>query len=244
MKDSFIKFKEKTKRDNEKKFKITWYFASLFSKPCSYIFYRFGFNANQVTILFFIVGLIGAFMILLNTPLFIIISYLLFRLHLIFDLSDGDLARYYKSYSVKGAYMDYMIHSILYPLYTINVSIICYMNFSNTKFLFFGLALSFLQSLILASKNTYLRAFHQSKVNTESKSNIFNSDLSKIKSYIINISADILSIEGFLFGFMFLYIIDIEYLLIPFFFIYVIVFTILFITKTYLSLNNKSYKKN
>ena len=242
--DSFKVFKEKTKRDNQKQFEITWYFASKFSKYFSYLFYRIGLSANQITILFFMVGLVGALVIFLNTHTFLILSYFLFRLHLIFDLSDGDIARYYKTYSIKGAYMDYMIHSILYPLYIINASIICYINYLDLKFLFLGLILSFLQSLLLATKNTFQRAFHQSSVNNKPITNVFKKDQSSTKKYVINILADILSIEGFVFGFVILYLINVEFLYIPFFAVYVLILTTILITKTYLQLNNKNYKKN
>lgn len=243
-KDNFKIFKEKTKRDNQKQFEVTWYFASISSKFFSYIFYRLGLSANQVTILFFIVGLFGASIIFLNTVEYLMLSYLLFRLHIIFDLSDGDIARYYNTFSVKGAYMDYMIHSILYPLYIINLSIICYINFLDVKFLILGLMLSFLQSLLLATKNTFQRAFHQSSISNKSMTNIFKKDQSSIKKYIINILSDILSIEGFVFGFLILYLLNIEYLYIPFYTIYVVIFTTILIIKTSLQLNNKYYKKN
>lgn len=243
-KDNFKVFKEKTKRDNQKQFEITWYFASISSKFFSYVFYRLGLSANQVTILFFIVGLFGASIIFLNTVEYLILSYLLFRLHIIFDLSDGDIARYYNDFSVKGAYMDYMIHSILYPLYIINLSIICYINYLDVKFLFLGLLLSFLQSLLLATKNTFQRAFHQNSIVNKPIINTFNEKKSSIKKYIINILSDILSIEGFIFGFLILYLFNFEYLYIPFYLVYIIVFTTILIIKTYLQLNNKSYKKN
>ena len=243
-KDNFKVFKEKTKRDNQKQFEITWYFASIPSKFFSYLFYRLGLSANQVTILFFIVGLFGASIIFLNTVEYLILSYLLFRLHIIFDLSDGDIARYYNDFSVKGAYMDYMIHSILYPLYIINLSIICYINYLDVKFLFLGLLLSFLQSLLLATKNTFQRAFHQTSINNKPITNTFNKKQSSIKKYIINILSDILSIEGFVFGFLILYLFNFEYLYIPFYLVYIIVFTTILTIKTYLQLNNKSYKKN
>tara|TARA_Y100000739_G_scaffold213436_1_gene206402 strand:+ start:15613 stop:16350 length:738 start_codon:yes stop_codon:yes gene_type:complete len=243
-KDSFKIFKEKTKRNNQKEFEITWYFASIFSKYFSYIFYRIGLNANQVTILFFLVGFLGASIIFLNTSYYLILSYLLFRLHLIFDLSDGDIARYNKSFSVKGAYMDYMIHSILYPLYIINLSIICYINYLDVKFLFLGLVLSFLQSLLQATKNTFQRAFHQSSISNKSITNVFSKGQSSIKKYIINILTDLLSVQGFVFGFVILYLINIEYLFIPFFTVYIFILITILIIKTYLQLNNKVYKKN
>ena len=50
-----------------------------------------------------------------------IVGYILFRLHIIVDMSDGDVARFNQNFSIRGAYWDAMIHSVLNPLYYISI---------------------------------------------------------------------------------------------------------------------------
>ena len=245
---NYQEFKNKTKRDNQVNFEKTWYFASKFSKPISYLLFRIGLNANQATVLFFLVGLVAAFLILLNDIQFLILSYILYKLHIIIDLSDGDLARYYQKYTFKGAYMDYMIHSVLYPLFIINISIISYINFDDVKFLYFGFVLSLLMSLKLAVKNTFFRTLFQKNVTQ----NMFDQRIKQLglasNDYIsfinINLLIDLISFEGFFFFYLFLYVLNIKTYLLVFFVVYSFLFLLFLFKKFNLHYNEKYISKN
>lgn len=243
----FDKFKKLTKRKNNSSFVKTWYFSSLFSKHVSYILFKMGFSANSATILFFFVGLIGSLLVLFNNSWAILISYAFFRLHLLIDLSDGDLARYYKTYSIKGAYMDFMIHSLIYPLYIIFYSIIVYINFENIFFLYSGIFLSLLMSLILSSKNNYFRALFQNGIHKDDFISKFKIRLdlnSKFKNYLINIITDIISIEGFIFFNVLIYFFQMEIIYTSIYSFYMLSFLIILFVKLFNSFKNKIYSKN
>ena len=104
------------RRNNEAMEKLFW-FSSKISIHFSYLLIRLGVSADQATILFFLVGLTGSFMYIFESPLLTFLGYVFWRLHVIIDMSDGDLARFNQSFSIRGAYWDAVIHSILNPLY-------------------------------------------------------------------------------------------------------------------------------
>ena len=105
----------------------------------SWIIINLNLNANHVTALFFIIGFIGSFLFLSMNPYVSIIAFLFWRLHIIFDICDGEVARFNQKFSINGAYWDYMIHAVLYPLYFINIGISQYFLFGDVVFLFLGI---------------------------------------------------------------------------------------------------------
>ena len=103
---SFKDIKEKIKNDRNPSHDIVFYFGTKFSIYFSWLFINLGLSPNFITGVFFLVGLIGALMILTSipyNPLIIIVSYILWRLHMIIELCDGEDARYTQSISINGA---------------------------------------------------------------------------------------------------------------------------------------------
>ena len=241
----FKDFKELTKRDNQKSFQATWYFASLFSKYVSFVLFKLNFSANAATILFFFIGLLGLPLIICNDPLTISLSYLFFRLHIIVDLSDGDLARLNKSYSFKGKFLDYVNHVIIYPSYIICITIITFWNLNDLSFIYYGIILSFLMSLKLSLKHIYSRAIFESNITIEefkSEKKVLNS--SSYKLFLSNLIVDLVSIEGFFFFYILFYLIGLDsiyYILFP---TYIVLFTAFITVKFYLFINKKTFSKN
>ena len=86
MKYSLSEVKAKSRRANAIENKNLHPFASRLSIYFSWIFINLGLSPNQVTGLFFLVGLTGALILLLNSWIAIILSYTLFRLHIIIDV--------------------------------------------------------------------------------------------------------------------------------------------------------------
>ena len=66
-------------------------------------FYTTRFKRRLRNHIIFYPWAIGAFMYSTVSLLFTIIGYIFFRLHIIVDMSDGDLARFYKSFSIRGS---------------------------------------------------------------------------------------------------------------------------------------------
>jgi CDP-diacylglycerol--glycerol-3-phosphate 3-phosphatidyltransferase len=94
----------------EWKYPITKYVYRKFSKPTARLFYKLGFEPNQVTFLSFILGIISAFF--LSQSLFIIGLIILFVSEVL-DCADGDLARMKKKVSKKGEFLDSFLDRIV-----------------------------------------------------------------------------------------------------------------------------------
>ncbi len=145
------------KKDNDS-FKKLFFFSSRFSIYFSWFFLNIGLNANQVTALFFLTGLVSVLFFLSFDPLNILIGLILWRLHVIFDLCDGEVARFNQSFSINGAYWDYMIHAVLFPLCFFSISYSLSQHFSNSNFFILGALGAIVLSWMLAVKNNYYRA--------------------------------------------------------------------------------------
>ena len=150
--------KQRAVKKNNDAFKKLFFFSSKFSIYFSWIFLNIGLNANQVTALFFLTGFVSALCFLSFDPLNILIGLILWRLHVIFDLCDGEVARFNQSFSINGAYWDYMIHAVLFPLCFFSISYALSQHFSNSNFFILGAIGAIVLSLMLAVKNNYYRA--------------------------------------------------------------------------------------
>ena len=129
-----------------------------FSKYFSWIFINIGLSANQVTALFFLTGFVSGLFFLSFDPINILIAIILWRLHVIFDVCDGEVARFTQTFSINGAYWDYMIHAVLYPMCFFSISYSLSQHFIDSKFLIVGAVGAIVLTLMLAVKNNYYRA--------------------------------------------------------------------------------------
>ncbi len=184
-------------RGNSSKNNRLHFFASKFSIYFSWLFINLGLNANQVTVVFFITGLLGATCFLSQRVVFVLLGYFLWRLHIIFDLCDGDVARFTQKFSINGAYWDYMIHSILYPLFFVNINISLYLKYEQDFFFYIAAFGGIIVSQLLAVKNNYYRAMLFNRVPLDS--DLGSNKESKIRYLIFNSIKNVLSYEGFLF---------------------------------------------
>ena len=155
-----------------------------------------GLSADLVTIIFFISGLIGSVFYLFDSIIFSLIGYFFFRLHIIIDMSDGDVARFNKSFSIRGSYWDSMIHSILNPLYHLSISFSYYLVFDNIIFLIIAPFLVLSSSLLMAVKNNYFKAL---LFNNKTENKKSSKKMSRLKYIFYYTVSEILSIEGFVF---------------------------------------------
>lgn len=94
--------KSKTKKE-------LYFFSSIFSKRIAYLLYKSGISADLTTFLFGFAGLISSIFYFYN---YHIIGYFFWRLHVILDLADGDIARVTK-YNPLGRMMDKFQHIII-----------------------------------------------------------------------------------------------------------------------------------
>ena len=204
---SLEEVKLKGRKRNEVKNKRLHFFGSLFSIYFSWLFINCRLSANAVTGLFFLTGLCSTAFFLNSDLVFVIIGYSLWRLHIIFDICDGEVARFTKKFSINGAYWDYMIHSILYPLVYVSICFAMYEKFDDIKFLILALFGSIVVSQTLSVKNNYYRAmlFNNEKLDKISSTK----KTSLLGNRLISLFIGSLSIEGFLLIYVILSILEV-----------------------------------
>jgi len=76
-----------------------------------------GISANNVTIIFFMIGISACFLLQLGTDLGFLVGIFTLQFWYLIDHVDGEVARYRKEVTVTGAYFDSVVH------YAVNVSI-------------------------------------------------------------------------------------------------------------------------
>lgn len=198
MNENFEEFKKKIKRHNHAENKAVHFFAARTAPFFSYCFAKMKLSPNQVTLIFFLTGLLGAISFLKHETFFMLAAYVLFRFHIVFDVCDGEIARYTKKYSDNGAFYDYVIHSILYPLYSAFAYVGAFLVYGDPILLLIGIYLIFAASLGQAIKNTYYRAlFKSGRSEASSEPKNTNAKILYLKSFVKNI----FNFEGFMFLF-------------------------------------------
>lgn len=191
--ESFNSVKKRIRREDYLKNNRIHWFSSKLSPYFSYFFIRLKLSADQVTILFFVTGFTGALISISASTLSYFITYLLWRLHIIIDMSDGDVARFNQSFSHRGKYWDSLIHSVLNPLYSLLIPVGIYFKTNDLIFLFLAILLMFSQHILLASKYN----FHADQ-NTSNSGNNNTIQSDSIKRKILKILSEILGMEGYI----------------------------------------------
>lgn len=227
---SLEEVKQRGLRENSTSNNKLMFFATKISIYFSWIFINIGLTANQVTGIFFLTGLVGSIIMFDYSILSIIVGYILYRLHIIFDVCDGEVARFNQQFSINGAYWDYMIHAVLYPLYFLGMNFALYTQYNNIIFLLIGAFGTLVVSLMLAVKNNYFRAkFFNNHSYTEWK--ILHTKVDDRKFGFYNSISLIVSFEGLLVGYILFYFINIEVMYLALFIIYIIFFTLVSLIK-------------
>ena len=86
-----------------------YYFISIYF---TWILIRLRFTANGVTILSGVIAIIGGYLISIDNRMLIIMGFILFHIFAILDMCDGEVARYNKSSSINGQFLDWFMHFI------------------------------------------------------------------------------------------------------------------------------------
>ena len=229
---SYSEVKNKAKRHNSELNDQLHPFASKFSLFFSWIFINLSLSANHVTALFFIVGLIGSFLFLSTNPYLSITAFLFWRLHIIFDICDGEVARFNQKFSINGAYWDYMIHAVLYPLYFINIAVSQYYLYGDVIFLFLGIFGGLVLSLQQAVKNNYFKAMlfnGQSIKMYNEKTKVEGRSIIKHKLFLYVI--EVIGFEGFIIIFVVLNFFENKEIMIVLLSLYICLFLIFVVSK-------------
>lgn len=110
---------------------------------------------NQITIIGFIIGLIGCLFVLQWTWHLKLIGLSLLYLNVLLDKVDGEIARYKKIYSLKGIYLDYTNHLIIPPLFILALTfgLLPFSLIHPTVLLISGIAAAFAMILLRVQQN-------------------------------------------------------------------------------------------
>lgn len=111
---NYSTFKAQAERSDKEANNRTHFFSSLFSLPVAYAAFRGRMSPNFVTFLFLVAGVASSVSLYLGAPL---IGYLFWRLHLILDMADGDLARATRNFSKSAMGFDRTNHIIINTLF-------------------------------------------------------------------------------------------------------------------------------
>ena len=103
-------FEKKTHRGNKLINDKLHFFSSKSAVIISFILFKLKLSANQVTFLFGLTGVLSANLFLHRH---FIIGYLLWRLHIIIDMADGNIARASQKFNVLAPSIDKIIHVLV-----------------------------------------------------------------------------------------------------------------------------------
>lgn len=91
--------------------------CSLFSPRLVVFSVNNGISPNTLTLYMIILGVIGNIVLLIPSPLFKILSFILLYFWFVFDCADGQTARFENNFSNYGKELDWMSHLTCHPLF-------------------------------------------------------------------------------------------------------------------------------
>lgn len=97
----------------------THFFSSLVSNQVAFLLFKFGLTPNMATFLFLVVGICSGLSLIYENY---ILSYLLWRLHIIVDMADGIMARAMSKFSKSAMGFDRSNHIIINLLFLIGAA--------------------------------------------------------------------------------------------------------------------------
>lgn len=92
--------------------KTNQYLYKGLSFPFTYMFIKLGFSPNTITLLEYLLCVIGYIFLSIGTYKYLIIGLLFFILFYAFDSSDGDVARILNQKSIEGVFFDEISHYV------------------------------------------------------------------------------------------------------------------------------------
>ena len=107
---SFIEFKKKCSRKDSSINNKLHFFSSHFSVRLAYTLYSLGFTPDFTTLIFGLCGVLSAFSFFND---FNIAGYLFWRLHILFDMADGNIARATDKFNPDAKLTDKFTHIVV-----------------------------------------------------------------------------------------------------------------------------------
>ena len=168
---NYSNFKEKCSRSDSTANDNIHFFSKNFAPFLGYLLHRIGFSPNACTFLFGVTGFVSSISIYYEMG---ILSYVCWRLHIILDMADGNIARVSQKFSQSAVGFDRSLHVII-----------------NTSYLLFSMkSINSTFLLCLLTVTFYLYYFFD-------RNYIKEKSQSKNYSVFKNIVKNIISLEGF-----------------------------------------------
>lgn len=161
------------------------WFGRVFCRKYSIYFTRRfiinGVKPNEITVLWALLDVLGAVAFIFNHNLS---GFVLLFLGYFFDSCDGEVARYTKTESKLGLYLDRLMHSLTYPIMFLSITLGSYFKTGQTFLLLFGLSFAFFNVLTNAIGNLVREMIGEPVVNDsnieQAKRSITSNRLKKI----------------------------------------------------------------
>ena len=128
----------------------------------TWAFVNLGLTANHVTGAMFVCGVAAAGLLVNDSLPFAVAAFLLFRLHVLLDVSDGEVARYRNQVSRFGVYWDQLIHAFTYPAIVAGLILGRMLHDAGAGVVAFGLLAMIAKSTDLGTKSAYYRVLYSS----------------------------------------------------------------------------------
>lgn len=120
-------------------------------------------TANQVTLSMLFFDLLGAAMIVFGDYTYAVIGVGFTLLSFVIDVVDGEVARYRKTQSIDGAYLDLLIHRISKPLFIMAIAFNVFFRQGDVTILILGFIFAHGVSLKNAIFSTKCEIYHRSR---------------------------------------------------------------------------------
>lgn len=85
-------------------------------------------TANGVSFIMILSGIFSAILYMKGEYFYSLAAIFMFQLYVLLDFTDGEVARYKKQFSKRGAYLDLMSHIIINPLLIMGMAVGAYFN--------------------------------------------------------------------------------------------------------------------
>jgi phosphatidylglycerophosphate synthase len=136
---------------------IFGFFERQGSLPISWFLVQTPVSANQITVVWWAVGILGALLLSTGQYFLALPGALLFLLVLILDDVDGEVARYKKTQSLVGVYLDLVGHNVVKSALFVGMSLGCYGTQPALWIIFLGISASL--TLVIADNMRFYRTY-------------------------------------------------------------------------------------
>lgn len=171
---TFAEVRRMARRANQEENQRTMFFSSRVSIYLTYLLARTKATANGVTCVFSAVGVMAAALVYLPAAWAPLAGFAAYRLHVVLDVVDGELARYRRTCSPLGAYLDYLTHYFVYTSTAFGFGVHHFLVSGSVGSVFLGFAVAVGLMMNLASRDCWYRANYGSGEGVEGKRKLWN----------------------------------------------------------------------